>query len=383
MLESMAVARRHGQTHWRHFLLMYPRQPEQALRSLLFLAVFLASTAARADSAVPVVIATAMQMPILRELSLHGSVTAERNARLSVAVGGLVAALKVDTGDRVEAGALLLELDPELARLRRDAALARAAQASIRSADASRRLQEARLLLPQRGIAETAVRDLEAGLAEAEVVGEQAQAEAALQEALLVRHSLRAPFAGVISSRMTDLGEWLDPGEPVFELVGIDGLRLDFAVPEDHLASLHPGAAVSFVPGARLSERYTGVIDSVVPVAEPGARTFLLRVQPDADAAPALLPGMSVTALLQLATGRSGVTVPRDAILRYPDGRVVVWSVAESAGGAAIAVENVVDTGLSFGGRIEIRSGLAAGSQVVVRGNEALQPGQTVAGVAP
>ena len=362
---------------------MYPRQPEQALRSLLFLAVFLASTAARADSAVPVVIATAMQMPILRELSLHGSVTAERNARLSVAVGGLVAALKVDTGDRVEAGALLLELDPELARLRHDAALARAAQASIRSADASRRLQEARLLLPQRGIAETAVRDLEAGLAEAEVVGEQAQAEAALQEALLVRHSLRAPFAGVISSRMTDLGEWLDPGEPVFELVGIDGLRLDFAVPEDHLASLHPGAAVSFVPGARLSERYTGLIDSVVPVAEPGARTFLLRVQPDADAAPALLPGMSVTALLQLATGRSGVTVPRDAILRYPDGRVVVWSVAESAGGAAIAVENVVDTGLSFGGRIEIRSGLAAGSQVVVRGNEALQPGQTVAGVAP
>jgi membrane fusion protein, multidrug efflux system len=92
-----------------------------------------------------------------------------------------------------------------------------------------------------------------------------------------------------------------------------------------------------------------------------------------------------VTALLQLAAGRSGVTVPRDAILRYPDGRVVVWSVAESPDGAAIAVENVVNIGLSFGGRIEIRSGLAAGSQVVVRGNEALQPGQAVAvaGAAP
>lgn len=366
-------------------MLICPRQPEQALRWLLLLAMLLAPTVVRADNAVPVVIATATQMPVLRELSLHGSVTAERNARLSVAVGGLVAALKVDTGDRVEAGALLLELDPELARLRRDAARARAAQASIRSADASRRLQEARLLLPQRGIAETAVRDLEAALAEAEVVGEQAEAEAALQEALLARHSLRAPFAGVISSRMTDLGEWLDPGQPVFELVGMDGLRLDFAVPEDHLASLSPGAQVSFVPGTRLSERYTGTIGSVVPVAEPGARTFLLRVQPDPDAAPQLLPGMSVTALLQLATGRSGVTVPRDAILRYPDGRVVVWSAAESPSGGTIAVENVVNTGLSFGGRIEIRSGLAAGSQVVVRGNEALQPGQALVmtGAAP
>lgn len=352
--------------------------PERAMLWLLFLAVYLALSPARADNAVPVVVATASEGPVLRELSLHGSVTAERNARLSVAVGGLVAAIEVDTGDRVEAGALLLELDPELARLRRDAALARAAQARIRSDDARRRLQEARVLLPQRGIAETAVRDLEAGLAEAEVIGEQAQAEAALQEALLARHSLRAPFAGVISTRMTDLGEWLDPGQPVFELVGLDGLRLDFAVPEDHLASLRPGAAVSFVPGARFSEQYRGMVDSIVPVAEPGARTFLLRVQPDAGAAPDLLPGMSVTALLQLATGRSGVTVPRDAILRYPDGRIVVWSVAEASGGAFVAVENVVTTGLSFGGRIEISSGLAAGSQVVVRGNEALQPGQAV-----
>lgn len=357
---------------------------ERALWWLLMLTLLVVPAAVRADRAVPVVVSTATQMPVLRELNLHGSVAAERNARLSVAVAGLVASLAVDSGDTVDAGALLLELDPELARLRRDAALARAAQAGIRSADASRRLQEARLLLPQRGIAETAVRDLEAVLAEAEVLSEQAQAEAALQEALLARHSLRAPFAGVISQRMTDVGEWLEPGQSVFELVGMDTLRLEFAVPEDHLGSLHPGAAVSFVAGGRLSERFTGTIDSIVPVAEPGARTFLLRVQPDANAARALLPGLSVSALLQLATGRSGVTVPRDAILRYPDGRVVVWSVAESPDGP-IAVENVVDTGLSFGGRIEIPSGLTAGSRIVVRGNEALQPGQALAvtGAAP
>ncbi len=352
---------------------------------LALLALLAAVSPARADDAVPVVVAQATQVPILRELNLHGTVTARRNARLSVATGGLVTAVEVDTGDRVEVGDLLLELDPEMARLRRDAALARAAQATIRRDDARRRLQEARVLLPQRGIAETTVRDLEAGLAEAEVIGEQAQAEAALQEALLARHSLRAPFAGVVSTRLTDLGEWLDPGQPVFELVGMDGLWLDFAVPEDHLASLRPGAAVNFIPGARPAAQHGGTIESIVPVAEPGARTFLLRVLPDAGAAADLLPGMSVTALLQLETGRVGVTVPRDAILRYPDGRIVVWSVAEAADGAAVAVENVVDVGLAFGGRIEIRAGLAAGSQVVVRGNEALQPGQalTVTGTSP
>lgn len=359
--------------------------PGPTLSMLALAALLLALSPARADNAVPVVVATATEVPILRELSLQGSVTALRNASLSVATGGLVAALEVDTGDRVEAGELLLELDPELARLRRDAAAARAAQARIRRDDGRRRLEEARALLPQRGIAETAVRDLEAVLAEAGATAEQAQAEAALQEALLARHSLRAPFAGVISNRLTDLGEWLDPGQPVFDLVGMDGLRVDFAVPENHLESLRPGAAVTFVPGARPAAELGGTIASVVPVAEPGARTFLLRVRPDTEALPELLPGMSVTARLQLATGRSGVTVPRDALLRYPDGRIVVWSVQEEADGAAVAVENVVDTGLAFGGRIEISAGLAAGSQVVVRGNEALQPGQALAvtGAAP
>ncbi|MEQ9463658.1 MAG: efflux RND transporter periplasmic adaptor subunit [Haliea sp.] len=354
--------------------LVFPGQPGW----YVVLALLLVLAPARADSPVPVVVTTAQQGPILRELNLHGTVTAERNARLSVATEGLVSAVNVDTGDQVQAGDLLLELDPELARLRRDAAQASAAQARIRRDDALRRLQEARVLLPQRSIAETAVRDLAAAQEEAGMFAQQAQAEAALQEALLERHSLRAPFAGVISTRLTDLGEWLAPGQPVFELVGLDGVRLDFAVPEDHLESLHPGVEVDFVTGAQPTARHRGRIESVVPVAEPGARTFLLRVQPDGEAARFLLPGMSVTALLQLATGRSGVTVPRDAILRHPDGRVVVWSVDEAAGGNAVALENVVETGLAFGGRIEISAGLAPGRRVVVRGNEALRPGQAL-----
>ncbi len=358
----------------RQMPLRCPGQP----RWPVILALLLVVTPAHAGDAVPVVVDTALQVPILRELNLHGTVTAERNARLSVATEGLVSAVNVDAGDQVQAGDLLLELDPELARLRLDAAQARAAQARIRRDDAQRRLREARLLLPQRSIAETAVRDLEAAQEEAGMIAEQAQAEAALQEALLERHSLRAPFAGFISARLTDLGEWLAPGQPVFELVGLEELRLDFAVPEDHLDSLRPGVHVEFVTGARTAARYGGRVDSVVPVAETGARTFLLRVAPDEEAARVLLPGMSVTALLQLATGRSGVTVPRDAILRHPDGRVVVWSLEKSADSGPVAKENVVQTGIAFGGRIEIRAGLDSGTQVVVRGNEALQPGQAL-----
>ncbi len=325
----------------------------------------------------PVVVERVGERPILRELRLTGTVTAERRARLSVAISGLVADLTVEAGDRVDAGALLLQLDPELAQLRLAAAEAGASQARLRLQDARRRLDEARQLLPQRGIAETAVRDLEAEVEEARSVAAGARAEADLQRALLERHGLRAPFAGVISAKLTDPGEWLDPGQTVFDLVGLQSLRLDFSVAEDYLTWIETGTAVEFALGAMPGERYRGTVRSVVPVAEPGARTFLLRVLPDREALQDLLPGMSVTALLSLATGRSGLTVSRDATLRYPDGRVVVWTVDEGEEGP-VAREQLVSTGVTFEGQVEIRAGLEAGDRVVVRGNESLRDGQRI-----
>jgi multidrug efflux pump subunit AcrA (membrane-fusion protein) len=90
-----------------------------------------------------------------------------------------------------------------------------------------------------------------------------------------------------------------------------------------------------------------------------------------------MLPGMSVTASLKLATGRRGVAVPRDAIIRFPDGRVVVW-VVESGADGPTAREQPVSTGLAFDSMVEIRHGLDAGAVVVTRGNEALQNGQRI-----
>jgi len=67
------------------------------------------------------------------------------------------------------------------------------------------------------------------------------------------------------------------------------------------------------------------------------------------------------------------VVVPRDAILRFPDGRIVVWTVSDG-----VVSENLVSTGLSFDSMVEVKRGLGAGATVVVEGNEALQSGQQV-----
>lgn len=329
-------------------------------------------------SAAPVTVEPVREQNVQRVLDLTGTVTAMRSARLSVATGGLVSMLHVDAGSRVAEGQILLELDPELAQLQRDSAAAQVEQADTALKDAQRRLEEARKLVPQRSIAESVVRDIEAEVAGDEAMLHQAVADLGYRQGILSRHRLHAPFGGVVSARLTELGEWVNPGQAVLQLVALDDVRLDFAVAEDYLADIHPGAPLNFSLSANPEQVFSGEVATVVPVTDPNARTFLLRVlarNPDQR----LLPGMSVRATLKLATSRNGLTVHRDALLRFPDGRVVVWTVEPGADGAvAIARENTVKTGLAFDSRVEVREGLAAGATVVVEGNETLQDGQQV-----
>lgn len=327
---------------------------------------------------VPVELARVQEQDISRVVQITGTVTSARDARLSVSTGGLVTGLHVDAGSRVAAGEVLLKLDPELAQLQWNSALAEVEEARTALADARRRLEEARILAPQRSIAETVVRDLEAEVAEDDAALHRAEAQAGYRKGILDRHELRAPFPGVINAKLTELGEWVDPGQPVLHLVSTEALRLDFKVPEDYLADIGPDTVVRFVLNAAPDRLHSGRVMTVVPVTDPVARTFLLRVQPlEQDASP-LRPGMSARAELSLATGRRGLVVPRDALLRFPDGRVVVW-VAEAGSDGPVAAERVVRTGLAFDGMVEVTGGLEEGARVVVKGNESLRSGQRIA----
>ncbi len=205
---------------------------------------------------------------------------------------------------------------------------------------------------------------------------QQAQAEAGYQRALLKRHTLKAPFTGVISSKLTEQGEWVQPGESVYTLVATQNLRIDFAVAEDYLAQIAVDTAVSYTLNADPEQLRQGRVGTIVPVTDPNGRTFLLRV-PVENSATIITPGMSVQASMRVPTGREGVVVPRDATLRYPDGRVSVWTVDVDADNPVVT-EHQVRTGLAFDGLIEIREGLQPGATIVVQGNEALQSGQRV-----
>ena len=88
-------------------------------------------------------------------------------------------------------------------------------------------------MIPQASIAESVVRDIEAEVAEDQAAFAAATAEARRLEALLERTEVRAPFDAVVAAKLTEIGEWVSPGQSVLALVSSDEVRLDFAVADD------------------------------------------------------------------------------------------------------------------------------------------------------
>jgi RND family efflux transporter MFP subunit len=328
-----------------------------------------------AQNATPVRIATADLVPIVEEVFLTGTVTSPRVARLSTSVGGLVQQVYVDAGDPVERGALLLNLDPELEEIALGRTQAGIREARAELADAKRRLSDAQRV-KSLGITEQEVRSLQAEVSIDEAALEQLQAEQRRHAALLERHNLVAPFSGVVSDKLTEAGEWVQTGTPVFELIATDQLRMVFQVSQEYYPRIDEDNALQVELDAVPNQRFAGRISAVVPVSDRNARTFTLRVVLE-DVTVPMIPGMSVRAMLRLGTGGRGVVVSRDALVRYPDGRITVWLVDDSDATPTVS-ERPVSTGIAFSGQVQITEGLEPGAKIVVQGNEVLENGQTI-----
>ncbi len=325
-----------------------------------------------------VVLAEVERGPMIEEIALNGTVVARRNVDISVSIGGLVRERLVDTGALVAKGEPLLRMDDELARLEHDRITAELRETEKRLIEAQRLLEQARSVSGGRVIpaTEQARRASEVGIAEA-AVG-RARAAQRLQAARLSRHVLHAPFDALVSARAADVGQWLEPGDPVFTLVDSADLLIDFQVPQQAFNLLGPDSTVLVdIPG---DGKRPAAVETRLPITDVQARTFLLRARAPKGAP--LVPGMAVSATLRLIRDVAALSVVRDAINRYPDGRITVW-VAEPMEDKGLhrVREQAVRIAASLGDQVFVTDGLIGGERVVTRGNEALREGLEVSAV--
>ena len=311
--------------------------------------------------------------PMQSGVEFAGEVRARVESRLSFRVGGKLIARPVEVGQRVKAGQLLAQLDPQDFRLAADAARAQLNAASTQRDLAAADYQRFKALKDQNFISGAELERRETALKAADAQLAQATAQASSQGNQTGYTRLLADVAGVITAVDAEPGQVLAAGGPVLRLAQ-DGPRdVLFAVPEDKVAAMQPGSRVTVRPW-QASTSLAGVVREVAASADPVTRTFAIKVSLPANSALAL--GSTVSVLPQ-ALDRSGTPViklPTSALLQS-GASTVVW-VLDAA--SMTVRQQPVQVLTADGNEVVVASGLQPGAQVVTAGVHVLSPGQQV-----
>lgn len=318
-------------------------------------------------------VATPESVALKDVLALSGTVTARRQAMLSPRMDGLVSELQVDAGDRVEKAAILMRLDTALIERELDLAKASTAEVRAAAAEAERLVEEATRLRGDNFIPATELASREAAsAAAAETLGAAVAREQLVREQLK-RHELPAPFAGVIAERMTETGEWVNRGDPIFRLVATNPVWIDVNVPQEHFGRLSIGTPVRILPDTTPGEALEGRIVALVPVSDIQARSFLARIAAD-DPDGSLFPGTSATTEIQSDSAGRGLALPRQAVVAHPDGGRSIFVIDDEGRARRRAIRIVEESE----DRVIVEDRLPSNARVVVRGSQRLRGGDPV-----
>jgi RND family efflux transporter MFP subunit len=291
---------------------------------------------------VRVVLAERSSRPVLTEVV--GTIRATRSATIAPLLPGTVAEVRVGLGSSVRAGDVLVRLAAREVE-------ARLEQTRAVSEQAARDRARAMSLVGQGAIS---VAEYETAMSQWSV----ARARQAEASSIAARMALRAPFSGVVTSKIVSVGDTALPGQPLLVLEARSALRFEAQVPETTGESLTVGDPVP-VRIEGLDRELEGRLAEIQPASDAVSRTRLFKI--DLPDTPGLRSGQFGRALL--SRGESvAVTVPSEAVVHH--GQLESVFVIES--GAARL--RLVRSGRERNGRVEISSGLAGGETVAMTG---------------
>jgi membrane fusion protein, multidrug efflux system len=291
-----------------------------------------------------------------------GSLRAVNGADLSLEVSGIVDQINFNSGDDVQAGAVLLRLrsEDDVAKLRALEATADLAQVTY-----DRDVKQ----LKAQAISQATVDNDTFNL-------KNARAQVEEQKVTVDKKTLRAPFAGHLGIRQVDLGQYLNAGTNVVTLQALDPIYVDFFLPQQALEQARIGQAISAKVDTYPGQTFAGKIIAINPLIDAGSRNVQVRAtlgNPDRK----LLPGMFATVDIDVGTPQPHVTLPQTAIAYNPYGSTVY--LVEQNGAARTARQVFVTTGATRGDQVAVLSGVKEGDVVVTAGQMKLHNGSPVA----
>lgn len=307
------------------------------------------------------------------QYEFSGEVKPRVESRLGFRVAGKITSRAAEMGQKVKAGTVLAQLDPQDYRLAADAARAQLSAAATNRDLAAADLKRFQALRDQNFISGAELERRETAYKAAQAQYEQAQAQLASQGNQARYTSLVADVSGVITAVEAEPGQVVAAGTPVVRIAA-DGPRdVVFAVPEDKVSALRAGTEVSVRLWAG-NGQLQGRIREVAASADPVTRTYPVKVALDPRAQPPL--GATVTVVPQALShaGTQVIKIPTSALRQEGKGSAV-WVLERQS---MTVRSQPVEVATADGNDAVIAAGLQPGMQIVTAGVHVLAPGQKV-----
>ncbi len=296
-----------------------------------------------------------------------GSLRAIRGVDVTSEINGLVRTLHFQSGDVVEAGRMLVQLN---------------ADADIAQLHALEAAAELANTVYERDKKQLAIQAVSQATVDADSADLKARkALAAQQAALIEKKSIRAPFAGKLGITTVNPGQYINPGDKIVTLQTLDPIYIDFYIPQQDLSRVAINQKMSASADGYPGQSFSGKITAINPRVNTDSR----NVQVEgliSNPKKLLLPGMYAS--VEIATGEKVryITLPQTAISFNPYGNTVFLVEQGEAGpdGKArlIAKQKFVTTGMRRGDQIAVLDGIKEGDLVITAGQLKLRSGSPV-----
>jgi RND family efflux transporter MFP subunit len=357
------------------------------VKALVSLAIFLSFLSCRPQNkveeikkesfgAAPVKVFKIKKQKISEKLFYTGVIEAWKTINITPDLGGKIAKIHVEEGDRVEKGQLLAELDTRAARLQLEQSQAALAVAEANYKDAKRNEDRMERLSQEKAVSDQQYEKIKLAYEAAEAQVQQARAAVNLASHNLDVSLMKAPFSGVIASKNAEVGDVINPmmggfspASGVLTLMDFSRVKIKIDVSQQDIARIKKGQAAQLRVMVFPDKVFQGYISLVNITADSLTKKFKVEVMID-NPDLILRPNTFGEVALEVSSHENALAIPQKAVL---ENRFVFVAREDNH-----AERREVSLGLQNSDRIEIVKGLEEGELVVVEGNYGLEDGAEI-----
>lgn len=319
----------------------------------------------------PVRTVPVLKQEIQQSVTLVGNVKPWKRSIVASEIAGLVQDFPAEEGMYVEKGELLAQLRTDILNIQLDSALASHREARTRYLQAKQDLSRIRVLFSKELVTQKEFDDAQA---EERALRERlAQLDAEIRRVRdqIKKSKIVAPFDGWITKEFTEVGQWVEEGGQIVEIVDLSHVQVEVPLPERYVKDVHIGDDVQVTFDGLPNFSAQGNVFSIVAQADPVARTFPVKVDiPNPTLT--IKSGMVSRVTLHVGEPHEGLVVPKDALV-LRGGQEFVFVVNEGR-----AQQVPVRATVHLDNFVEVTGKIQEGMTVVVEGNERLFSGQPV-----